>query len=311
MAQKTIEVIVPVRNMADHLPKVLGPLLAQRNDGDAITVVNDASDDDTETVARSQADSVLSLARSQGPFFARQVAAAKSTADILLFVDARCRPLPGLLDAHRALQTQRGVALSCTDVRTRSGPSLAARVAAQQQHLSLGMLNKVPVVPGLPDYYPTANLGIDRTAFEKVGGFRAMSNADDADICWRIQDQSLGTIAFDTRVLMEWEPRTTMRELVGQWKRYGVSTAYAKWVYRDYPPAQYGAVEAVMDKLKVQPDRLRGRPIAVAARSVVDAAFMFGYWSTKLKRAQLTMPVAYDVTSADGRLTHQPKASEP
>jgi cellulose synthase/poly-beta-1,6-N-acetylglucosamine synthase-like glycosyltransferase len=172
------------------------------------------------------------------------------------------------------------------------------------------MLNKVPVVPGLPDFYPTANLGIDRTAFERVGGFRTMRNADDADICWRIQDQSLGTVAVDTRVLMEWEPRTTMRELISQWKRYGVSTAYAKWVYQDYPSAQYGAVEAVMDKLRVQPDRLRGKPIAVAARSVVDAAFMFGYWSTKLRSARFTMPVPYDLTSADERRTGQPKASE-
>ncbi len=299
MAHKSIEVIIPVRNMADHLPKVLGPLLAQRSDGDVITVVNDASDDDTDAVARSHADCVVTLTSSQGPFYARQVAASKSAADILLFVDGRCRPLPGLLDAHRALHGQPGVALSCTDVRTRSGPSLAARVAAQQQHLSLSMLNKVPVVPGLPDYYPTANLGINRTAFEKVGGFRAMRNADDADICWRIQEQSLGTMAFDTRVLMEWEPRTTMRELLSQWKRYGVSTAYAKWVYRNYRPARYGAVEAVMDKLRVQPDRLRGSPIAVAARSVVDAAFMFGYWSAKVRSAQFTMPVPYDVTLAD------------
>jgi hypothetical protein len=52
----------------------------------------------------------------------------------------------------------------------------------------------------------------------------------DVDICWRIQEQSLGTMAVDTRVLMEWEPRATMRDLASQWKRYGRSNAYLRWV---------------------------------------------------------------------------------
>ena len=37
----------------------------------------------------------------------------------------------------------------------------------------------IGMVPPKPDYYPTANLGIDRTAFAKVGGFRAMRGGGD------------------------------------------------------------------------------------------------------------------------------------
>jgi glycosyltransferase involved in cell wall biosynthesis len=295
MADKSIEVIIPVRNMADHLPKVLPPLLAQRADGDVVTVVNDASTDDTEAVARSLAANVVTLTRSQGPFYARQVAACRSAADILLFVDARCRPLPGLLDAHRELHGQPGVALSCTDVRTLSGPSLAARVAALQQPFSLSKVG----VAGLPDFYPTANLGIDRTAFEKVGGFRATRNGDDADICWRVQQRSLGTMASDTRVLMEWEPRTTMRGLAGQWKRYGASTAYAKWLYGKHP-SPHGAVESFGTELRAElRDRLRGRPTQVVARAAIECVYMFGYWSEKLKSARFRTPVPYDVSTAE------------
>lgn len=299
MAEKSIEVIIPVRNMADHLPKVLWPLLAQRAAGDVVTVVNDASTDDTEAVARSLATNVVTLTKSQGPFYARQVAAGRSGADILLFVDARCRPLPGLLDAHRELHKHPGVALSCTDVRTLPGPSLAARVAALQQPFSLSKVG----VAGLPAFYPTANLGIDRTAFEKVGGFRAMRNGDDADICWRIQEQSLATMAVDARVLMEWEPRTTMRELASQWKRYGASTAYAKWVYGKNSSSPQGAVQSFGTRLRAElrwpPDRLRGRPTEVVARAAMDGVYSFGYWSEKLKSAQFTMPVPYDVSTAE------------
>ena len=40
MAGKTIEVIIPVRDMADHLPKLLQPLLDQLAAGDRVTVAS-------------------------------------------------------------------------------------------------------------------------------------------------------------------------------------------------------------------------------------------------------------------------------
>jgi glycosyltransferase involved in cell wall biosynthesis len=296
----SIEVIIPVQNMADHLPAVLEPLLAQLADCDLMTVVDDASGDHTEEVARSLGANVVALTESRGPYYARQAAACRSDADILLFTDARCRPLPGWLDAHRELQSRPEVALSCTDVRTLSGPTLAARVAAAQQLFSV---DRMVGVPGRPDFYPTANLGINRTAFEKVGGFRAMRSGGDADICWRIQEQSLGTMAVDTRALMEWQPRTTIRELASQWRRYGGSTAYLEWVYGEYSPRPFGTEESLGTKLSALRQQWRTRPRGKPAEVVADAAmggvFAFGYVSTKLKRNQFAMPVPYDVSAAE------------
>jgi glycosyltransferase involved in cell wall biosynthesis len=296
----SIEVIIPVQDMADHLPEILRPLLGQLTDGDLVTIANDASTDATEAVARSLGANVVTLPASRGPYYARQVAACRSAADILLFTDARCRPLPGWLDAHRELQSRPGVALSCTDLRTLSGPTLAARAAAREQPFSL---RRMVGVPGRPDYYPTANLGIDRTVFEKVGGFRAMRSGGDADICWRIQDQSLGTMAADPRVLMEWLPRTTIRDLASQWKRYGGSTAYLEWVYGDYSPRPFGTDEPLGTKLHAGLQqwrmRLRGTPPEVLAAAAMDGVFTFGYLSARLKRKQFAMPVPYDLSAAD------------
>ena len=95
MTSPTIEVIIPVRDMADHLPKLVAPLLEQSEVGDRVTIVDDASVDDTDTVARSFGAHVITLAQSRGPYYARQVAASRSTADVLVFIDGRCRPLPG------------------------------------------------------------------------------------------------------------------------------------------------------------------------------------------------------------------------
>ncbi len=43
MVGQTIEVIIPVRDMADHLPKLLRPILDQLGDGDRVTVVENLS----------------------------------------------------------------------------------------------------------------------------------------------------------------------------------------------------------------------------------------------------------------------------
>ncbi|UNB49776.1 glycosyltransferase family 2 protein [Mycolicibacterium sp. YH-1] len=303
MAGQAIEVIIPVRDMADHLPKLLQPLLDQLADGDRVTVVNDASTDETEAVARSLGANVVTVTNSRGPYYARQLAASRSAADTLLFIDGRCRPLPGLIDAHRELQRQPGVALSCTNVRTVSGPTLAARMASKMQPFMLprgggAMKATIGMVPPKPDYYPTANLGIDRTAFAKVGGFRAMRGGGDLDICWRIQEQSLGTIATDTRVLMEWEPRASMRDMGSQWKRYGHSNAYLRWAHQnesendgEHSAPRHSPVEA-WATLRAE---LRRPAAELAANAVVGLAFQYGFVSAWLKRSEFTMPAKFEV----------------
>jgi glycosyltransferase involved in cell wall biosynthesis len=295
VGELSVEVIIPVQNMAGQLEAVLVPAIAQRQAGDVVTVVDDASTDDTAAVARALGAEVIRLSASQGPYYARQVAAHRSQADVLLFIDARCRPLPGLLDAHRALQAKPEVALSCTEVRTLSGPSLAARVAELQQPFSLhGRIG----VRGRPDYFPTCNLGIARAAFEAVGGFRAMRSGGDADICWRVQDQGLGTMAADPRPLMEWQPRTSMRDLASQYRRYGGSTAYLNWVY-DHSPAPYGPGESPLAALKSELARRRAvrrpTPVEELARIGIDAAFQYGLLEARFQRSRFVAPVRYEV----------------
>lgn len=293
--------------MADHLPKLLQPTLDQLGEGDQVTVVDDASTDDTEAAARALGVNVVRLTDNRGPYYARQVASVRSTADVLLFTDGRCRPLPGLLDAHRALQEQPGVALSCTNVRTLSGPTLAARLAAAMQPFMLprsggAMKATIGMVPPKPDYYPTANLGIDRAAFMAVGGFRSMRGGGDLDICWRIQESGLGSIATDTRVLMDWEPRTSMRDLGSQWKRYGNSNAYIRWANSndkasagEQATAKHSAVEA-WATLRAE---LRRPPSELLANALVGLAFQYGYVSATMKRAQFEMPATFDLAPGD------------
>lgn len=307
MAGSTIEVIIPVRNMAAHLPRVLRPLHEQLLPGDAVTVVDDASTDETAAVARSIGAEVVSLPDSRGPYYARQVAAFRSRADVLLFLDARSRPLPGLVQAHRDMQASEGVALSCTDVRTQTGPTLAMRMAAMAQPFSLP---RTPGVPGKPAYYPTANLGVDRIAFERVGGFRHMRSGGDADICWRIQEQSIGTMAIDHRVLMEWEPRETMRELASQWKRYGRGTAYLQWAYRADARANgrrsIDIRRSVTTWSRSVGARVRRPPTEHLAGAALNVMLQWGYVSETFKRREFRMPMPYDLREGGATTSEAP-----
>jgi glycosyltransferase involved in cell wall biosynthesis len=296
VADKTIEIIIPARNMGTQISKALRTIAPQLIGGDVLTVIDDASTDDTAHVAADTGARVLALRESRGPYLARQLAANKSGADILLFIDARCRALPGLLTAHRRLHARAGTALSCTDVRTLGGPTLAARVAALQQPFSL--VGKVGV-EGRPDFYPTANLGVSKEAFAAVGGFRAMRSGADADICWRIQNQSLGRMAVDRRALMEWEPRATMRDLASQWRRYGASTAYLEWLYGDTSPSTFGRPRTLAAKLWLRRNSSRGSSEAglpeSAARLAITAVYQYGYMASKRRKDEFVPPAPYQV----------------
>ncbi len=221
-----MEAIIPARNMATLLEDCLLPIIEQI-DGQ-VTVVNDASTDDTADVAERLGAHVIRLDRRRGPYHARHIAAMQSESDMLLFVDGRSRALPGLVDAHKTLLTY--AALSCTGTLTRNGNSLSEQIAAKRQQHAL---DKYIGVPGRMDYFPTCNLGVRTSVYRSIGGFRQMRSGGDADLCWRIQQAGHGPIGIDRRILMELQPRASLWQLVEQYYRYGKSTAYLEAVWPD------------------------------------------------------------------------------
>jgi glycosyltransferase involved in cell wall biosynthesis len=280
-----IDVIIPVRNLAEQVGACLEPIRGQLGDDDRIVVVDDGSNDGTADAAKAHGASVITTNESRGPYYARQLAASASTADNLLFVDARCRALPGLLERHRTLLGQPGVVLSCTEVATLSGPTLAARIAHNQQPFSLA--GKIGV-DGRLDFFPTANLGVRRSAFAEVGGFREMRSGADADLCWRIQMAGLGAMKADPTVCMEWAPRSSIRDLLEQWNRYGKSTAYLEWVYPDQSPTSSGQKLSIKDGLA---QRFRGDMRTDVMSLLPSLAYQFGIYQGR--RSPKNPPTIY------------------
>ena len=86
----TIAVIVCAYNEARLLPGCLHSLLAQTRPADLIIVVNNASSDDTRTVAESIAGVTVIDEPRKGLVVARETARCHVRADVLAYIDADC-----------------------------------------------------------------------------------------------------------------------------------------------------------------------------------------------------------------------------
>lgn len=90
-----LSVIIPVYNNPQDLRECLSALIASSCPGSEIMVVDDASTDDTPSVAAQMGVRVLRLAKNSGPAAARNYGARHALGDILFFVDADVVVAPG------------------------------------------------------------------------------------------------------------------------------------------------------------------------------------------------------------------------
>jgi glycosyltransferase involved in cell wall biosynthesis len=191
----TVSVIVPTRNRADYLADVLDALQAQVYPADRmdVTVVDNSSTDNTETVVRaaaSRAPFPIHYIRKadNGPAASRNLGAARSTGEIIAFTDSDCVPDPGWL--HQGVRRfDPGVGVVC-------GPIMPI----QRRGAGRFLMHQIHQVNREDGLYATANVLYQRAAFERMGGFIESFGAfawgqpvggDDTDLAWRIKRSGL------------------------------------------------------------------------------------------------------------------------
>jgi glycosyltransferase involved in cell wall biosynthesis len=244
--RQTASVIIPARNEARSIARLIEAVLAQRPPDWNIEVllIDDGSTDDTAAVARAAGARVLELGSRAGggnPAAGRNRGARVAIGDPLIFLDADCLPAPGwlgrLLAAHQAGATVVGGALDLPD-----GLSFMARCDYYCGWYHVHSRRPGGEVPN----HPPGNVSVRREAFARSSGFTEQQPVAYAheELAWQseVLDRG-GRIVFDPQAIVYHYNRPGFRNLLRRNYRWGFSAIESKarsrsarfaWIYR-YP----------------------------------------------------------------------------
>ncbi len=164
-----ISVVIPARNEATFIPRVVRAVLSQRpREAELdVIVVDDGSTDATAQAAQAAGARVLELGRAGGnPAAARNRGAAAATGDPLVFLDADCIPADGWLAAILAAHG-RGATVVGGAIDLPPGLPPSARCDYYCGWYLVHSRRPAGFVP----HHPPPNLSVRRAAFLATAGF--------------------------------------------------------------------------------------------------------------------------------------------
>jgi mycofactocin system glycosyltransferase len=221
-----VAVVIPVKDRAAGLDRLLAALRADPDTASApIVVVDDGSADPQApaAVAQRHGAQLLRHAASRGPAAARNAGLAAVSTEFVAFLDSDCVPRPGWLATLRAPLADPALAVVAPRIVAlhRAGPLGPYEAIASA--LDMGA-HPAPVRPrSTVSYVPSAALLARRVALG--GGFdEAMPVAEDVDLVWRLAARGW-RVRYDPRA----EVAHDHPDRIGTWlrrrARYGTGAA--------------------------------------------------------------------------------------
>jgi GT2 family glycosyltransferase len=175
-----VSVVVPVRDGAASLPALLDSLAGQDVPAERyeVIVVDNASRDDSGRIAAARGARVVFEGRPNRSR-ARNAGVAAARSDLIAFTDADCVTSPHWLSALLACRGSAPLIAGPVEIETGSPPNAVERFEALWR-----FDQRSAVAQG---WAATANLMVERSAFESIGGFDPAYRhiAEDADFCLR------------------------------------------------------------------------------------------------------------------------------
>jgi cellulose synthase/poly-beta-1,6-N-acetylglucosamine synthase-like glycosyltransferase len=229
-----VSVVIPVYNGEADLPDLLNCLCNQTYPVERVEylLVDNGSGDRTAAIlqdavqkfaAKSVPLSPLSENQVQSSYAARNAGIRAAKGDILAFTDADCRPQPNWLQTLIQPFGNTKIGMVAGEILPFPGKTLWEKHADRQDTLSQKHTLAHPFYP----YGQTANLAVRRSVLEQVGLFRPyLTTGGDADLCWRMQQQTSWQLSFAEQAIVQHRHRATLQELRSQWRRYGRSNRY-------------------------------------------------------------------------------------
>lgn len=213
-----ISVIVPTRNRANLLPRLLDALDSQNYPEYEVIVVDDASDDETpDILAAWEGEWRMSLRLDLpgGSYAARNLGWQRAHGEIVAFTDDDCLPEPGWLqNLERALRDPDVVGAQGV---TLTGPGEITPFTHQIEQRR----------PGPP--YRTCNIAYRRSVVARLGGFEAMPWYADNILGLRARQQ--GALAFAPAAVVLHPPRPrAWSDRVAWLARFEADAVHRRWL---------------------------------------------------------------------------------
>lgn len=230
-----VSVVVPVLNAEKTLPDCLNALVSQEfpKEQYEVIIVDNGSTDGTWTIIQSYGPAVRGLQefRVQSSYAARNTGVRASRGALIAFTDADCVPDSSWL--RHLLESFENPSVGCV-----AGEVLPFDPVAPVEKFSAkaGILRQRNTLNHrYRPYAQTANVVYRRKVFEQIGLFNgSLKSGGDADLCWRMQEQTGWELSFNDAATVEHRHRSSTRELWKQQVRYGQGSAALQLLYADY-----------------------------------------------------------------------------
>ncbi len=226
-------VVIPYRNARETLPACLEALAGQSfADFEAILVNNNSSDDSEEVVRRFATEHgalaiILAREDTPGASAARNTGAGTAHGDWLVFTDSDCVPEPGWLEQLQAAQQKEpGLSAMAGCIKPYPTRHPISQFLGLFTLPALGEPRRHTAYTLIAGGFPTANLAIQKSLFDALGGFdnSIPYYGEDHDLCRRIYAAGHAIQTVPAAVVRHIH-RHTLGALCGQARHAGQSQA--------------------------------------------------------------------------------------
>lgn len=199
MALPTVAVIIPTRNRIDSLRQLLSRIVPYvSNHPECSIIISDDGDAAETRLALTEYLSLVEVVQGprRGPAANRNYGAARSTGELLVFLDDDCVPAPNLIEVYQEAACNNGKVAVFEGSITAEGTVSSCADAAPSNETG--------------GYLWSCNFAVRRELFESIGGFDSrfpFAAMEDNDFHFRAK--ALSTILFlpDARVWHGFERR--------------------------------------------------------------------------------------------------------
>lgn len=266
-----ISVVVPFHDTAEQLDELLAALARVRlAPSDEIVIADNTPAGIAISRALPPGMRAVPAHGEASCAHARNAGAAASRGEWLLFVDADCRPDPGLVDAYRA----EPLAADCGIVAGSVRAAPAQRSVAATWARTRGVLDERPLLahPFMP-VFVGANHLVRRAAWQQLGGYlEGITSGEDVDFSWRVQ-RAGWTLAYRPEARVAHVHRERIGGLLRQTRHHAGGDSWVRRRWGLVPaPATAEAVRAVARATFAAPAFLVTGQLARARLKLLDAA---------------------------------------